>query len=176
MMTPQIRLLIQSGLTKDVLVALAREYFLLERTFDTKHINEQFVASVKAANDRVTEILNLTDEEVAQRTEDYNNEIAPVQVEKVDGVDDVAERIYEWSTDNEELLCLKDFAIGVLEDFAFNQEVSNPLKPLEPAEWRAKMLSDAMECAKEQERRLANEVDTVKAINDAVVELKNADI
>jgi hypothetical protein len=71
---------------------------------------------------------------------------------------------------------LKDFAIGVLEDFAFNQEVSNPLKPLEPAEWRAKLLSDAMECAKEQERRLANEVDTVKAINDAVAELKNPDI
>jgi hypothetical protein len=173
-MNAQLKLLIKAGLTKDVLVALAREYFGLQKPFDVKEVEPELIAAVDAAQARVAEILSLTDEEVAERTEAYNREVTAVVAEPVDGLDDMADSVYDWLPENDTLMDLKDYAIGVIEDYAYRVD-QRGLKPLSRAEWKAKMLTDAQDCLNEQKYRLQYRQRQVDKINEAFKELKNAD-
>jgi len=181
-MNTQVKLLTKAHLAREVLLALARDYWDLN-VFGLATVNEMYQISLNSAEDRVNEILNMSDEGVVVRTAAYNEELEYCKTrplldkEEAESVELVVARILSWTPESDELRELQDWASTTLYgDLDYCEDEIKTLGQLTPEEWRNKMLEDAIACVREQKTRLSYAEAKVEAINSAMRELKNANI
>ena len=200
MSVPNLRKLIKEGKARDVLVFLAEEKLGYSRQLGRVVVDPNVLKSVQASQDRLNELGLLTTEQIKKRCEEYNEEIAsykPLEKEQaaawnesVDLIIDAIKPLYEnlWQSRenkadwrNDDATMYLDEALGAIESaeeslMGMYELEESPLKQLSPEEWHAKALKDAAAEHAAQILRLEMEIKKTNASNDALEELRRANI